>query len=138
MECTLSDQHTRLRQAPRALVFLLVFRSHKLGLRYCLPSKLRAGPRGKPVAGGEPVRRQLAARAAVDDLAEVGALDLDLVFLQVDVPAAPRAAPAVAARLQQILGLDRRALRPQAHGRPAGGFQQARQSQAPGGLERAV
>lgn len=100
--------------------------------------ELRIGPRGKPIARSEAVGGQLAAGAPVDDLAEERTLDLDLVLLEVDVPAAPRAAPAVAAGFQQILRLDRRALRPEAHRGPSGGFQQAGQGQAPRRPERAV
>ncbi len=62
--------------------------------------ELRVGAHGESIAGGEPVGRQLAAGTAIDDLAEERALDLDLIFLKVDVPAASRPTPAVAPRLE--------------------------------------
>lgn len=86
-------------------------------------------PSRKPVTRREPVGQQVDHRPSKNLLAEKGAFDLDLRLVQVDVPTALLTAPAVAARFQQVLGGDRRALRPQPYGGLAGGLQQRRQRQ---------
>lgn len=68
---------------------------------------LWVGPHREAVAGREAVGGQITDRASVDLLAEKRPLDLQLVLVEVDVPAAPTTAPTVAARLQEVLRLDR-------------------------------
>ncbi len=81
-------------------------------------SEFRIGAAGEPVTGGEPVSRQPGDRLAVDPLGQVVVLDLDLRLVEIDVPGAPRGAPAVAAGLQEVFELLRCPFGPE----PNGGF----------------
>lgn len=99
-------------------------------------SEFRIGAAGEPVTGGEPVSRQPGDRPAVDPLGQVVVLDLDLRLVEIDVPGAPRGAPAVAASLQEVFELLRCPFGPEPNGGLSGGLQQGRQRQRAGDLQR--
>ena len=54
----------------------------------------------------DPVGRKILDLALEDFSAEEGALDLEPVLFDIDVPAPPSAAPAIAAGFQHVLGRD--------------------------------
>lgn len=72
----------------------------------------------------------------VDPLGEIVVLNLDLRLVEVDVPGAPRRAPAIAPGLQEVFQLLRCPFSPEPHGGLPGGLQQGRQRQRAGELQR--